>query len=69
MKITVGIELWKGYFWERTILVGEAIEAQAVVDLGLDKEQVQIGTGLDAISTENMTISQRIVLHQRMKEK
>ena len=45
------------------------IDAQAIVGLGLDQEQVQIGTGLDAKSAQNMSISQRIVLHQKMKEK
>ena len=33
------------------------IEAQAIVDLGLDQEEVQIETELEAVSAENMTIS------------
>ena len=32
------------------------IEAQAMVELGQDQEQVQIEIGLDALSVENMTI-------------
>ena len=73
MKITVetevGVDLGKGHFQEITILVEEMIEVQSMVDLDLDQEQVQMGTGLDAISAEKMTISQRIVLHQKRKEK
>ena len=45
------------------------IGAQATVDQGLDQEWVPIGTELDAISVENMTISQKIVLHQKRKER
>ena len=50
-------------------MVGETIEAQAIVDLGLDQELVQIGTELDAVSAENMTILQRIVPYQKRKDK
>ena len=69
VETEVGVSLWKGYFGEMTILVGEMIEAIGIVDLGLDQEQVQTGTGLDAIKAENMTILQRIVLYPKRKEK
>ena len=42
MKITVetevGVDLGKGHFQEISILVGEMIKTQAIVDLGLDQE-------------------------------
>ena len=45
------------------------IEAQVIADQGQVQEQVQIGTGLNVISVENMTTLQRIVLHAKNKEK
>ena len=49
-----------------TILV---IEVQAIVGLGQDQEQVQIGTEFDVISVGNMIILQGTVPLLRMKKK
>ena len=65
----VGVGPEKDNFQGITIIIEGAIEAQAVVDQGLDQEQVQIEIELGAINVENMTILWEIAPHLRKKER